>query len=147
MKVTLQQEPGAETEVIIRYDRVDADVQALLDRFSSLVQRIQGYRGDEMRMLRAEEILYCESVDGKTFAYTTADVYTVRRTLSDIAADFEGPGFFRCSKSMVLNLHALDSLKCGANGRIIATLQNGERLLVSRQYARLLRTILKGGLE
>ena len=42
-------------------------------------------------------------------------------------------------KSAVINLHRIRSLKSRTGGRIEASLENGERLVVSRHYAPLLR--------
>ncbi len=147
MKLTLKQEKGAEKEIVVRCDQVDDEIRSLMEALAIRERRLQVFRGGEMRLLVPAEVLYCESVDGKTFVYTAADMYTARTSLAQIAGHFVENGFFRCSKSMVVNLRAMDSLKSGDNGRILATLANGERILVSRQYARQLRDMLKGGID
>lgn len=147
MKLTLKQEKGAEKEVIIRCDQVDEEIRSLLEALAIRERRLSVFRGGEMRLLAPAEVLYCESVDGRTFVYTAADMYTARTSLTQIAEHFVANGFFRCSKSMVVNLRAMDSLRTGDNGRILVTLANGERILVSRRYARQLRDMLKGGID
>lgn len=144
MKVTLRQEPGAAKEIILRYDALDSEVSAALELLSLLNRRLAVTDGDGLRMLEPAEVLYCESVDDHTYAYTAGKVYRTAQTLTAIAEAFAGAGFFRCSKSMAVNLRAIDALKSGDYGRVFATLQNGERILVSRRYAKALRDLLKG---
>lgn len=144
MKVTLKQESGAANEIILRYDAMDDDIRAVLELLSLRNKRLAVEDGGSLRLIDPSDALYCESVDEHTYVYTTAGVYGVGQSLTSIADAFAGLGFFRCSKSMVVNLHALASLKSGDNGRIYATLKNGERILVSRRYAKSLRDRLKG---
>ena len=144
MKVTLQQEPGAQHEVIVRFDTLDDDVRAVLDLLSLRNRRLTVDDNGTLRFLDPADVLYLESVDERTFAYTAQGVYRVGQTLSASAEALAGLGFFRCSKSMAVNLRLIVALASGANGRIVASLQNGERLLVSRRYAKALRERLKG---
>lgn len=144
MKVTLRQEAGAEREIIIRYDAMDDEVRAVLELLSLRDQRLAVSDRGTLRLIDPPEVLYCESVDDHTYVYTAAGVYGVGQSLTAIADAFARLGFFRCSRSMVVNLTAMETLKSAANGRIIATLVNGERILVSRRYAGELRDRLRG---
>lgn len=51
-------------------------------------------------------------------------------------------GFFRATKSCVLNLKFIRSLKTDFNRRIKVTMENGEQIIVSRQYAEELKNRL-----
>lgn len=144
MKVTLRQEAGAQREIIVRFDTMDDEVRAVLELLSLRDQRLVVSDRGTLRLIDPPEVLYCESVDDRTFVYTAAGVYGVGQSLTAIADAFSRLGFFRCSRSMVVNLTAMETLKSGANGRIIATLVNGERIVVSRRYAGALRDRLKG---
>ena len=57
---------------------------------------------------------------------------------------FARDGFFRCSKSMVINVCHVDRLKSESGNRIDAQMGNGEHVMISRRYAKALRRILKG---
>ena len=52
----------------------------------------------------------------------------------------------RCSKSVVLNLMKLDSISPALNGRFFAHMKNGEKLMISRQYAGVLKQIVMEGI-
>ena len=145
MKVTVEHVDGAEPEIIIRCDRVDDELAVLIAQLSGKQQRPQAVKDDTLYMLSPEDVCYVESVDGRVYVYTDDDVYQTRFTLAEVTECYQANGFFRCAKSMSVNLNSIASLKSCTDGRIVASLSNGERILISRQYSRLLRNKLKGG--
>ena len=52
--------------------------------------------------------------------------------------------FLRVSKSLVLNLMKIKSIKPALNGRYSAILQSGEEVIISRKYVMQLKSALKG---
>lgn len=96
----------------------------------------------KLERFRLEDVYYFEALDEKLFAYTLDRVYEVKARLYEVAAAYEKYHFVRCSKSIVLNLMLLDSISPALNGRFFAHMKNGERLIISRQYAPALREIL-----
>ena len=50
--------------------------------------------------------------------------------------------FFRCSKSTILNLNKVVKLKPELTRNIMATLTNGETIVVSRRYATELKALI-----
>lgn len=145
MKVTVEHIDNDEPEIIIRCDRVDDKLANLIAQLSGQLQRLQVVKDDTLYMLSPEDVCYVESVDGRVFVYTDDEVYRTRFTLAEITECYQAQGFFRCAKSMTVNINSIVSLKSCTDGRIIASLSNGERILISRQYSRLLRSKLKGG--
>jgi DNA-binding LytR/AlgR family response regulator len=145
LKVSLETVPCAEPEIIIRCEQIDAEISALLSYISSQQQRLPVSKDGVITFLLPADILYAECVENAVFVYSATEVYQTRLSLATIAENFAGCGYFRCSKSMIVNLHGVTTLKCCSNGRILATLSNHEQLLISRFYARQLRDKLKGG--
>jgi len=89
-------------------------------------------------------ILYAESVDGKCFVYTESDVFGVEYTLIQLEQILSDVNFFRCSKSMIINIDKVRQLKSLASNRIDATMCSGEHIMISRTYASDFRKRLKG---
>lgn len=146
MKVTLEERPGTETEVLIRCANADApQVRALLELLETAEQRIPVRRDGAVLFWPPREVLYCEAVDRSIFAYTAAEVLPTPLSLGQLEQEFSG--FFRCSRTMLVNLHAINSLRSYVGGRIAATLCNGETILISRHYAAGLRMALSLGKE
>ena len=133
-----------EEEVVIRYAQMTGQIQAIVELVQGTGKRIRAVWEENTFLLRPEEIYYFESVDGGTFAYTDNRVGKVPESLMELAVCYEGRGFFRCSKSMVLNIYKISYLKSEPGNRIRATMENGEEVLISRRYAKQLRQILKG---
>ena len=105
-----------------------------------LVGKIDG----ETIIFQPEEILYIEKVDEKTFAYTLEHVIQMDVSLSMAEMILDDERFFRCSKSMIINVNRVERLKSLPSNRIDATLQSGEHIIISRTYASDFRKLLRG---
>lgn len=99
----------------------------------------------EILFLWLDDILYCERVDGLVFAYTMDKVYQIFHSLRDLEAAYYELGCIRCSKSMVVNIYKIHYFNSEPYGRIRATMENDEEIMISRKYANRIRTILKEG--
>lgn len=89
-----------------------------------------------------EDIYYIESVDKKTFIYTEKNVSTTDKRLYELEEILDNKDFFRCSKSMIVHLNKVVSLKPEITRNIRATLKNGEVIVISRRYAADLKKLL-----
>lgn len=69
----------------------------------------------------------------------------MEHTLAQLETLLDSVRFFRCAKSMILNIDRVKALKSLACNRIDATMQNGEHIIISRTYASEFRRRLKGG--
>lgn len=147
MRLSMEKIAHGEDEVIIRYRRMNEQIEAIAAMVQGMEPRLLGSAEGTQFLLQPEEIFYLESVDGATFAYSKERVCRVSMNLGELAACFAGRGFFRCSKSMVLNIYKISRLKSEPGNRIRATMENGEQVMISRKYAKQLRQILKGGAE
>ncbi len=140
MKITVEHSPVSENEIILRCPQLDEEMLHVLSLLKSSMQKLCAWdENREVVLLGHSEVLYGESVEEKTYLYTDKAVYRTALTLGELEARYEALGFCRVSKSMAVNLHGIRSLKnCGA-GRIEATMKNGEKMMISRHYAPLLR--------
>lgn len=92
-------------------------------------------RDEETYLLDVTEVIYIESLERKTFVYTKDGVYESGLKLYELEAQLEAWGFLRVSKSCLVRLSAVRSLRSDINRRIRVTLDNGEVIIASRQYA------------
>jgi len=86
-----------------------------------------------------ENVYYFEAIDEKVFAYTGEKVYEIKSRLYEVEKAYSAHRFVRCSKSVVVNLMLIASISPALNGRFFAHMKNGEKLIISRQYAPFLR--------
>lgn len=91
------------------------------------------------------DVFYIEGVDNKVFIYCEKQVYETRQKLYELEETLKEKHFLRVSKSMLLNLMKVESIKSSLNGRLTAVLQIGEQIIISRKYVPELKKALKGG--
>lgn len=140
MKITVEHCETPENEVVLRCREVDAEMLSVLSLLRSGLQRLCVWdENRETTLLSPREVVYCESVDERTFVYTGATVFQTALNLAELEDRYSELGLFRAGKSAVVNLHHIRSLKSRPGGRIEAVLETGEKLMVSRHYAPLLR--------
>jgi Response regulator of the LytR/AlgR family len=111
------------------------------DRLKKLVNMIrqyyfslQGISNNESYTIPLEDILYIDSVDGRTFLYCNSRVYEYKDTLASLEQMLIHTSFVRISKNCIMNLNELKSVRSYLNHRMEATMKNGEKLIVSRGY-------------
>lgn len=118
-----------------------------------ILERLQGntdglWVTDEQRnavRITSKEVVWAEVIEEKTFIYTAEAMYQSSCSLAALEAKWEHAGFFRCGKSTAFNLNAARTLSSRPGGRIEALLQTGEKVVISRRYAPILRDKLQGG--
>ena len=143
MKVRVEYITEGENEVLIRCQEINNEIIEIKNFINQERKKISGEKDGETYLLSPSEIYYCESVDNLVFVYTDMAVYKINTNLSDLEFRFSVFGFFRCSKSFVINLNTIISLKSIMGNRIDATLKNGEHIIISRHYAKSLREKLQ----
>lgn len=89
--------------------------------------------------LDLSKVLYIEAVERNTFVYTDEGVYESEMKLYELEQQLDNCNFFRASKSCLMNLKMIASLKADINRKIRVTMKNGEQIMVSRMYADELR--------
>lgn len=130
--------------VVIQCQKNNEEVQEIVSLLESKDKKIIGKLDEKEHIISPQDILYAESVDGSTYIYTSKQVYKTAYTLANLESDYKERGFFRCSKSAVLNIGAIEWLKSEMGSRIDARLINGEHIIISRRYGKELRRLLKG---
>lgn len=119
--------------------RLTPEIERVLATLRMMDRQLTVKKDGEIHMLDIEQILYLESVDRKCFIYTDSDVYESDFKLYELEQQLEEYGFFRVSKSFLIHLQRISSLKADINRRIRITMTNGEQIMASRQYAEQLK--------
>ena len=146
MKVMVEQiDSQQEEQVLIRCHRVTETVRDIRHFILSRQENLEGYEAGKLYRIPLPEIYYAEAVDNRLFVYTKHKVYEVKMKLYAFEEAYKSKQFFRCSRTVVVNLMRIDSLRPALNGRLSARLHNGEDIIISRKYVNSLRDILRGG--
>ena len=147
MKYTINHIFTGEDEVIVNYLEMTSQVERIINFIEGENKKLIGWKDKEQKVIDIKAILYIETVDGKTFAYTEEDILRLEYTLSQLEQMLNDINFFRCSKSMIINIDKVDSLRSLPSNRIDAKMVNGEHIMISRTYASDFRRILKKGAQ
>jgi len=136
MKITLNQDPASsETEVIINCPRVDEDILRLVAMLRVYQKKLVGEWDGERHLLDVKDILYIDTADKKTFLYTEKGVYESALRLYELEGSLEELDFLRVGRSVIVNFRRIKSIRPELGGRMLVTMDNGEQVYVSRQYA------------
>ena len=136
MKITIDERVGvSDIEVTIVCGRTDRKVLDIVARLRMFDRKVTGSADGSTHVVSAEDILYVESVDKRTFFYTAGEVYETTLRLYEMEERLEGCDFLRVAKGCVVNFRRIASLRPEINGRLVATMDNGEQVVISRQYA------------
>ena len=144
MKLTLQQISEGHEEVIVCYYERNEEIESLIRRIEQKNDKLLVIVEDKKILIAPDDVLYIESVDNIVYVYTQKIVGRTGLTLSLAESLYESDGFFRCSKSMVINIYHIEYLRSIAGNRVDVTMDNGEHVIISRRYVKALRSILKG---
>lgn len=106
----------------------------MLALIRSFDKKIIGARDGKTFVIDAADVLYFDTVDKRTFLYTQDDVLETPLRLYELEEQLSGGSFFRASKSMIINISKISSLRPELSGKIEVTLSSAEKLYVSRQY-------------
>ena len=140
MKIRIEHAPLEENEVILRCTQLDDEMLRVLSLLRSEMQKLLVWNEHrEMLPLSVSKVVYCETVEEKTFVYTHDGIYQTALSLAELEDRWGDLGLFRAGKSSVVNLHEIQKLKNCGSGRIEALLTTGEKMVISRHYAPILR--------
>ena len=143
MKINIiEDESLKETEITIRCRKMNKELEEIISRISLSHNTVAGVLGGETFFIPLVDILYFDSVDGKTFIYCDGREYESPLRLYQIEEELAGQCFSRISKSAIVNLRKVRSIRQEEHSRLMTTLVNGEKLMVSRQYVKEIKKVL-----
>ena len=128
--------------IVINCRQIDDEVMRLKCHIELFDKKLQAKKDNEWHFINSFDVLYFESVDNRTFLYTEDDVLEVKQRLYELEVILSDKDFIRISKSQIVNINKIKSLKPELNRTILATMCNGEQLYISRKYVQAIRNML-----
>lgn len=111
------------------------EVEKILATLRMMNHQLTARKENEIHLLDIAEVIYIESVERKCFIYTADEMYESDFRLYELEQQLEEYGFFRVSKSFLIHLQKIQSLRADINRKLRVTMSNGEQIIASRQYA------------
>ena len=124
--------------------RISEKVREIIAFVKSRQGQLTGTADERQYEIAVSDVFYIESVDNRNFIYTKDKVYETRQKLYELEEMLKDKHFLRVSKSTLLNLMKVSSIKPALNSRFVAVLFSGEQIVISRKYVPALKQTLKG---
>lgn len=134
-------------QIEIRCHQITEEVREIVAFVKTRQGQLTGLQEGKQYEVPMPDILYIEAVDNKVFLYTQKQVYETKQKLYELEELLRQKYFLRVSKSLLLNLMKVRSIKPALNGRFTAILQSDEEIIISRKYVPELKKALKGGVS
>lgn len=143
MKIAVHTDKEAEeVRIDVTCREVTPEIERMVATLRMLNHQLTGRQGSQIFQVPAEDVIYVEAVDRKCFLYTKDNYFEADYRLYELEELLDADGFFRISKSVLINLQAVASIQTELNRRLLVTTCSGERLIASRQYADALKKLL-----
>lgn len=133
--------------VEIRCHEVTEEVREIVAFVKTRQGQLTGIQEGKQYEIPVLDVCYIEAVDNMVFLYTHKQVYETKQKLYELEELLKEKHFLRVSKSILLNLMKVQSIKPALNGRFLSILQSGEEIIISRKYVPELKKALKGGVS
>ena len=152
MKVTINTDDKyGETEIIVNCCRMSEKLKNLLNEIQELDQileaKLTGRKDKRQYILEAANVIYIESVDNRTFIYTSTDVYESSLKLYELEENLSGMDFMRASKNCLFNFKHIQYIEPELDRRYILFMKNGAEIVVSRHYSAVVKKKLEDSYE
>lgn len=136
LKITINiDEENEETEINIKCKQLTKDIENLVATLRIYNQQMVVIKDNENYLLDVNKISYIEALERKTFVYTEEEIYESKLKLYEMEQKLCQSGFFRISKSCLVHLKYIKSIKNDVERKLRLTMKNDEQIIVSRQYA------------
>lgn len=140
MKISINIDDSFQTdEIVINSKCLTPELERIINTIRLIDQQMTVTKDGELFFIDVMTIIYVESVDRKTFVYTDNDCYETKLKLYEMEEQLSHYGFLRISKSSLVQLNFIHSVKIDINRKLKLTLENGEQLIVSRAYSEQLK--------
>lgn len=145
MKLTVEEdEKLTETEITIKCKKKDEKIEKLIEMIGTYYINVNGKKDGENYRLSLDDIYYFEAVENRVFAYVKKDVYEVNYKIVELEEVLKNTSFIRISRTVILNILKIERVSTLVNGRILANLDNGEKIIITRLYAKEFKKKLQG---
>lgn len=135
MKIIIETpEKDVEDKIIISMHKLNENVLKLITALKMQQDTLIGYKEEQMYRIHPDEVYYFETVDNKSYMYCRESVYEIKQKLYQIEEVYGVSDFLRISKSVIINMDKISSIRPAFGGRFEAMLENGEKIIISRQY-------------
>ena len=146
MKFTINTDKQyTETEIIVNCSMENKDIEKLLEAIRSVIieertnlkeiSKLKGEKNGKQYLLETESIIFTDTNEGRSYIYTVDGCFENSMKLYELEKALGIVNFFRANKSCLFNFNKIKAMENDPDRRIILTMVNDMKVVVSRQYA------------
>ena len=136
LKITIDIDDNVkETEINIKCNKLTSEVENIIATLRIINQQMLVIKDNENYLLDVNKISYIEALERKTFVYTEDEMFESKLKLYEMEERLCNCGFIRISKSCLVHLTYIKSIRNDIERKLRLTMKNDEQIIVSRQYA------------
>lgn len=137
MKITINiDETVNDTEIQIACRQLTPEIEKILATLRIMNQQMMVMKEDETHLIDVSKIIYVEAMERKTFVYTQNDYYESKLKLYEMEERLVECGFVRVSKSCLVHLRYIKSLRNDIDRKLRLTLEIRKKHAVSTTIKR-----------
>lgn len=144
MKIEIKiDENCAEPKIIVVTDKINEEINDILRKLSAeQPQILAGFKDEKVTALDLNQIFRIYASDGKVYAETDSDTYTLRLRLYETEQRLANQSFVRISNGEIINLKKVKGFDLSFIGTICVSLSNDTVSYVSRRYVSKIKQLL-----
>ncbi len=144
MKIEIKiDENCAEPKIIVVTDKINEEINDILRKLSAeQPQILAGFKDEKVTALDLNQIFRIYASDGKVYAETDSDTYTLRLRLYETEQRLANHSFVRISNGEIINLKKVKGFDLSFIGTICVSLSNNTVSYVSRRYVSKIKQLL-----
>lgn len=134
-------------KITLQAPELNEEVQNILNNLTTICEDkniIVGSKDNEIFLLKIKDIIYFFSDEKYNYAKTKEGVFKVKDKMYELEEKYTRNRFIRISSAFIININKTKSFDVSKIGSIVAKMEDGKNILVSKRRIREVREFLNG---
>lgn len=134
-------------KITLQAPELNEEVQNILNNLTTICEDkniIVGSKNNEIFLLKIKDILYFFSDEKYNYAKTKEGVFKVKDKMYELEEKYTRNRFIRISSAYIININKTKSFDVSKIGSIVAKMEDGKNILVSKRRIREVKEFLNG---
>ena len=134
-------------KISITAPELNEEVQNILNNLTTICDNknvIVATKNNEIFLLKTNDILYFFSDDKYNYAKTEEGIFKIKEKLYEIEEKYSRVKFIRISSAYIININTVKSFDVSQIGSIVAKMEDGNNILVSKRRIKEVKQFLNG---
>ena len=134
-------------KIILQAPELNEEVQNILNNLTTICEDkniIVGSKDNEIFLLKIKDVMYFFSDEKYNYAKTQGGIFKVKDKMYELEEKYSRNKFIRISSAYIINLNQTKSFDVSQIGSIVAKMEDGKNILVSKRRIREVKEFLNG---